>query len=598
MTDSSPFHLKWKGKRGLLMKVLERMTGLRRLDRLYHQHISNQRGKAFLESAMVALDFDYQVHGAAFSSIPQEGSLLVVSNHPFGGAEGIALLDVFLKARPDVRILSNQILNALPGLKELFIGVDILSESSRQARKRANQAAIEEATQWVGNGGVLIIFPSGEVADWDWQSKATQEAPWRHTAGRILRETQTSVMPVYVDGRNSWLFYLLGRIHPLLRTTRLVHELLNKKGQTLQLYGGSIAPARTFNKLPQRNELTSALRMRSLLLDPKNQKVKTQEMAQSSTCAVAPPVKAGLLANEIRQLPSNFRLLTKGDMEVWCSDAQSIPHLLQEIGRLRELTFREVGEGTGQAVDIDDFDQHYLHLFLWNKEKQEVAGAYRIGQVDKLVAAKGVQGLYSRSLFHYDQRFLDKLGSCLEMGRSFICPEYQKSLMALQMLWKGIGCWVVQHPQYRVLFGPVSISNDYQNLSRYLMAMSLKENNFDQELATLVQPVSPLPEMKGLPWNREMLAGLGDIEQLSSLVQLVEKDRGVPVLLKQYLKLNGTFVGFNVDSEFNDALDGLIIVDLLKSEKRAISRYLGEAGYKVFCEYHAETSVSPASTVV
>ena len=597
MTSSSPFHLKWKGKRGLVTKMLERITGLRRLDLLYHHHITDQRGKAFLESAMVALDFDYQVHGAAFSFVPKTGSLIVVSNHPFGGVEGIALLDIFLKERPDVRILSNQLLNALPGLKELFIGVDILSEPTREERKRANKAAIEEATQWVANGGVLIVFPSGEVADWDRQGKTTQEAPWRHTAGKILKETQAALMPVYVDGRNSWLFYLLGRIHPLLRTMRLVHELLNKKGQTLQLYGGSIEPARSFSKLTQSHELTSALRMRTLLLDPKKQNVRTLECVQDSACAVASPVSTSLLAKDIQQLPTCARLLSKGDMEVWCAGAQLIPNLLKEIGRLRELTFREVGEGTGQAVDIDKFDQHYVHLFLWNKEKQEVVGAYRIGQVDKLVETQGVQGLYSRSLFHYDRRFLDKLGSCLEMGRSFIRPEYQKSLMALQMLWKGIGSWVVQHPQYRVLFGPVSISNDYQNLSRYLMAMSLEENNFDQELAALVQPISPLPEMKGLPWSREMLAGLGDIEQLSSLVQLVEKDRGVPILLRQYLKLNGTFVGFNVDSGFSDALDGLIIVDLLKSEERAITRYLGEEGYKTLSEYHAGTTANPASTL-
>ena len=588
MSSPSPFHLTWKGRRGLLMKTLERVTGLRTLDQFYRQHITDQQGKAFLEETMNILGFDYQTHGSAFSHIPETGSLLVIANHPFGGAEGIALLDVFLKVRPDVRILSNQLLNALPGLKELFIGVDILSDSSREERKAANKAAIAEATQWVSNGGLLIVFPSGEVADWAWRKQTLQEAPWRHTAGNILKETQAPVFPVYVDGKNRWRFYLLGRIHPLLRTMQLVRELISKKGQTLQLYGGNIESAHSFRNISAGSSLTSTLRIRTLLLSPASQQEKAPlQGPDNGECPLAQPVSPELLTQDIQQLPENACLLSKGDLEVWCTEAQAIPHVLQEIGRLRELTFREVGEGTGCETDIDRFDQHYLHLFLWNREKQEIVGAYRVGQVDKLVAAKGVDGLYSRSLFHYGQRFLNKLGSCLEMGRSFIRPEYQKSLMPLQMLWKGIGCWIVNHPQYRVLFGPVSISNDYRNLSRYLMAMSLEENNFDQELASLVQPTQPLPDIKGLPWNREMLAGLGDIEQLSSLVQVVEKDRGVPILLRQYLKLNGTFVGFNVDRDFNDALDGLIIVDLLKSERRAITRYLGENGYKVLSEYHA-----------
>ena len=596
MSSPSPFHLTWKGRRGLLMKTLERVTGLGKLDQFYRQHITDQQGKAFLEETMNILGFDYQTHGSAFSHIPAKGSLLVIANHPFGGAEGIALLDAFLKVRPDVRILSNQLLNALPGLKELFIGVDILSDSSREERKAANKAAIAEATQWVTNGGLLIVFPSGEVADWDWQKKTTQEAPWRHTAGNILKETRAPVLPVYVDGRNRWRFYLLGRIHPLLRTMQLVRELIGKKGQTLQLYGGNIEPAHSFRNIPAGSRLTSTLRIRTLLLSPENQQEEAPpQVAHSGESPLAQPVAPELLAQDIQHLPESARLLSKGDLDVWCTEAQPIPHVLEEIGRLRELTFREVGEGTGCETDIDRFDQHYLHLFLWNREKQEIVGAYRIGQVDKLVAAKGVDGLYSRSLFHYDQRFLNKLGSCLEMGRSFIRPEYQKSLMPLQMLWKGIGRWIVNHPQYRILFGPVSISNDYRNLSRYLMAMSLEENNFDQELASLVQPTQPLPDIKGLPWNREMLAGLGDIEQLSSLVQVVEKDRGVPILLRQYLKLNGTFVGFNVDRDFNDALDGLIIVDLLKSERRAITRYLGEDGYKVLSEYHAAKEESDST---
>ena len=592
MANGSPFRLEHKGRRGLLLKGFEWLVGLRHLDHLYSRYITDQKGHDFVRLALNILNLRHHLKGEPLDNIPRTGPLVVVANHPFGGAEGLVLMDALLRVRSDVRVLSNQLLNSIPGLQSLFIGVDILSHPSREERRHANRRAINEAKQWVEGGGVLVIFPAGEVSSWNWKTRRLQEAPWRHTAGRILRETQASLLPVYVRGRNSWFFYTLGFIHPLLRTIWLARELINKSREPIVMQVGSVEPWQSFAGCSGEETLTNALRLRVALLSGDAGLPKGISPGKDSGSPIIPPVSTDLLCRDISGLSKDCLLLQRSKFEVWCSSADKIPHILREIGRLREISFREAGEGSGLSMDIDRFDQTYLHLFLWNRETSEVVGAYRLGQVDKLIAEGGVDALYSRGLFEYDVRFLNQLGSCLEMGRSFIRSEYQKSLGALQMLWKGIGAWVVRHPRYHVLFGPVSISKEYRELSRHLMAMSLEENFFDKNLADLVKPREPLHSSKALPWNREMLAGLGSVDHISALVRVLEKDRGVPVLLKQYLKLNGIFAGFNVDPAFNDALDGLIIVDLLKSDQKVLRRYLGDDGYHKLTGLHRRNAVS------
>ncbi len=597
MPPNSPFQLRHRGKRNLAMKVLEYIVGLRHLDRLYQRSIAGkpvdgEPRLAFVTKVLKVLGIRYQTDGAPPETIPASGSLLMVANHPLGGAEGLALMEVLLRVRPDVKVLTNQFLSGLTELKDVFIGVDILGIESRTERKAANKAALAAAVQWVKNGGALLVFPAGEVAGWNWKTGLPKEAPWRHTAGKILKETGAAFLPVYVQGKNSRLFYGLGMIHPLCRSVWLVRELINAKNQQIILHIGKVEDPSAFTALAVGRLLTNALRMRTFLLSRDAPDIQEASSVNTSaaprSAEISVPIATEKLEADRLQLDPGQCLLKNGDYEVWCTDAKSIPNILQEIGRLRELTFCAAGEGTGNAIDLDRFDEHYQHLFIWNCEKSEIVGAYRLGQTDKLVARAGIKALYTRSLFRYDQRLLDKLGPALEMGRSFVRPEYQKSLLALLLLWKGIGRWVSDNPQYRILFGPVSISHEYKSLSRYLIAMTLEQNSSGKELAALVQPLQPLPQVRKLPWNRDMLAGLGDVRQLSALVKLVEQDRDIPILLKQYLKLNGFFVGFNVDRAFSNALDGLIIVDLLKSDKKSVMRYLGAEGYDRLHRYHSE----------
>ncbi|CSB82069.1 Putative hemolysin [Vibrio cholerae] len=293
-----------------------------------------------------------------------------------------------------------------------------------------------------------------------------------------------------------------------------------------------------------------------------------------------PPVAERLpladLLEDIAQLPYADHMLRHNQFDVYCTTADNIPSLMHEIGRIRELNFREVGEGTGCALDIDRFDRDYLHLFIWDREKNQLVGAYRLGLVDKLIEHKGISGLYSSTLFHYDQRFLNNMGNAIEMGRSVIASQYQKSMAALLLLWKGIGTYVERHPQYTHLFGPVSISNDYSEQARRLLADTMTLHYYDSEQAELVMATNPLPTGQA-QWNASLLTSLADLQLLSRVIARIDEGKGIPVLLRQYLGLNGKLVSFNVDPAFNNALDGLIVVDLRNVPTKTLARYMGQS---------------------
>ena len=300
------------------------------------------------------------------------------------------------------------------------------------------------------------------------------------------------------------------------------------------------------------------------------------------------------MAREIAALPASALLTTHDAYQVFTARAPQIPCTLREIGRLREVTFRGVGEGTGNSIDLDTFDFDYIHLFLWDSSAQRVAGAYRLGPTDELLGAKGRQGLYTSTLYDYKLEWLARISPALEMGRSFVRPEYQRSFAPLLLLWKGIGTFVVKNPKYRHLFGPVSISNDYQIASRQLMVRFLRMHHALPEVAGLVKARHPFraplwggPDELVDDGSATTARPGGDSDELSELVAELEPDsKGIPVLLKQYLKLGAKIAGFSVDPNFSNALDGLILVDLIKTETRVLEKYMGKDGVRSFRAHH------------
>jgi putative hemolysin len=293
-----------------------------------------------------------------------------------------------------------------------------------------------------------------------------------------------------------------------------------------------------------------------------------------------------LLKAEIEALPVDQRLVVAGQFSVHFARAEQFPWCLQEIGRLRELTFRAVGEGTGKSSDVDLFDSYYLHLFVWDSSANAIVGAYRLGLADEIVARYGKRGLYTHSLFKYADKVLEAMNPAIELGRSFVRAEYQRGFAPLMLLWRGIGEFIVRHPQYATLFGAVSISNEYTPVSRRLIVDFLSANNIEATLARHVKPRHPF-RSRDAAYDRAEFDALNDIEDVSRMVKQIERDsKGVPILLKQYLKLGGRLLAFNADENFNDALDGLIMVDLRASDSRVLARYLGEDGAAAFFSHH------------
>jgi hypothetical protein len=290
----------------------------------------------------------------------------------------------------------------------------------------------------------------------------------------------------------------------------------------------------------------------------------------------------------VKKLGQAHRLAVSANLAVYIARAEQIPYLMHEIGRQREISFRSVQEGTGTEIDLDSFDNHYLHLVLWNQSRRELVGAYRLGLMDRLLKDMGPEGLYSHQLFHYKPAFLRQLAHGVELGRSFVRPEYQKQFSCLSLLWRGIGVFISRHPSYHLLFGPISISQAYEEVSRNLLVQFLTARKFAPDLSGMVRPRCPYPStpIAGVHPS-DLHDTLHDIEDVSLLISAIEEDgKGVPVLLRQYLKLNGRLISFNVDRAFSGVIDGLFMVDLRQTDRKLLRRFMGKNGAARFGDFH------------
>jgi putative hemolysin len=383
-------------------------------------------------------------------------------------------------------------------------------------------------------------------------------------------------------------------IHPRLRTAFLLQEFLQQEGRTVEMRVGGGIEADSVTAISDDREAVEYLRWRTYLLAQRRKKegswpagvrVKLSLRPQQSVARASP---AELLVRELEQLPPEKCLAESGDLSVYLVEAGKAPQLLQELGRLREVTFRQAGEGTGKRLDLDGFDHYYWHLLLWNKTKNELAGAYRAGNTTQILPRYGVRGLYTSTLFRYDERVFEKMGPALELGRSFIRPEYQRQYAPLLLLWKGIARLVVSHPELPVLFGAVSISNEYNRASREMIYRFFESRMRDDELTRMIEPRRPFRPARLRPWDcRAMDHALRHLEDLSQPITDVESDgKGLPILLRQYARIGGRLVGFNVDRKFSNVLDGLVVVDLRKTQTAVLERYMGHEGAARFREHH------------
>jgi len=577
--------------------VIDRATALSHLDRLYQALPPIDDDREFLRRVLETFDVRMTVEPEEIDRLPSSGPAIVVANHPFGAIEGVAIAALLRERRSDVRVLANHLLGGIAEIAHLFIRVDPFGG---ETAARRNLRPLREAIRHVERGGLLAIFPAGEVAHFNLRQASIVDPKWHPSVATIARRSRAPVVPVFFHGHNRALFHLAGMLHPRLRTALLARELLARAHLPLRIRIGNPVAFDRLAAIGDDEAITSYLRVRTYLLGGKDIRAAATGTAgirgamvrgarrprrAASAPAVAEAPAPALLKAEIEALPRTQLLVETGEMRVVYARTDQIPWLLREIGRLRELTFRAVGEGTGRAADIDAYDDHYLHFILWNATRNEVAGGYRIGLVDEILRHHGMAGLYTRSLFRYTRRLLDSLPGAMELGRSFVRVEYQRSYAPLLTLWKGIGRFVVANPRYCNLFGPVSISNDYHPLSRQLLVEYVHNRCREGRLARHVRPRRPFRGGGELRPHRRDLAVVPDLDALNEMLCEID-GRGAPILLRHYLGLGGRVLGFNVDPDFGNALDGLIAVDLRRTAPKMLERYMGRDGAAAFLAFH------------
>lgn len=546
---SLPRPLGW----GWAAATAEQLTGLAALQPLYAELPANLAPAAFVRAALQRLNLRPHLASGRLDAVPATGPVVLVCNHPYGAADGLVLADLVLARRPDLLLLANHLLRRLPQLAPLIAPVDVF-------RSGASLGGVRAALRHLEAGGALLLFPAGEVSGLDWRQRRVTDRPWAESAALLARRTGAAVVPLHIEGQARWPSLVAGAVHPRLRTLCLARDLLQQRNSEVRVHLGDAIPATELARLAPSSQ-TAYLRLLSESL------VQRPASAASVATAPAPAPVAGaepaeVLEQELVALPDECLLVRQTDFTVALAEAARIPATLREIGRLRELSFRAVQEGTGSARDLDAFDADYQHLYVWHHPTRQVVGAYRLGFTQTLSAGRGVEALYTRTLFRYDAALLQHLGPSIELGRSFVVPAWQRNFRALRLLWSGIAAVLDARPEIRCLFGPVSISASYSPLARALMETALNVHHGDARLQSLVSPRTPSRDRQSSRDTRPLIAALSDPALLSRVVARLDRGSGLPVLLRHYLDLKGRFAGFNVDADFGDTLDGLVFVQV------------------------------------
>lgn len=550
-----------------LVRFAERLLGFDTLN-LLHRSIAGETPRDAISRALDGLGVKVELDARSAARLPASGATLVVANLPNGSLDGLVLASQLLALRSDVKLLIAKRERPLP----LVEGV-VLELAEKGSDPHGNARVLRAAIRHLENGGMLAHFPARTSATTP-DHPASHDGPWSTLIATLARRAKAHVLPVYLSKAEPHYFSRwLGRAS----VTRALEPtaLLSRRGRAITLRVGHTIEATSFDRFARDRELTDYFRLRTSLLGRATVS-RPALLPSPESKPLAAPMDPEVLALEVTALGERSVLASAGDLDVILARADAIPSVMLEIGRLREQTFRAVGEGTGSPRDLDLFDRDYLQLFIWDRSAQRVVGGYRLGLVDELLRKRGVSGLYTHTLFDYDTRFLSGIGNAVELGRSFIVADYQRSYAPLDLLWRGIGAFLAGNPRYTALFGPVSISAAYCGVARELIVEHIQHHQFDGKLAALVAARTPLrsseARQNGIHWTKSMVA---DTAEVSRMVTDLERDeKGIPVLVREYLKLGGQFVGFNLDATFADCLDGLVVVALDRMPDKYRRRYL------------------------
>ncbi|MCK4748958.1 MAG: lysophospholipid acyltransferase family protein [Bacteroidales bacterium] len=552
-------------------KVLMTVLRINKINKLYDE-LNHLRGIDFIDALIDRLQLEYEVSEEELKNLPADGPFITISNHPFGGIDGLLLVKILARSRPDIKVLSNFILNKIEPVSEYMFAVNPFE---RRKDAASSITGTKMALEHLNEGKVLGIFPAGEVSSYNEDNYGISDREWQYPAMKMIKRAQVPVVPVYFQGSNSRLFHILGLIHPTLRTVRLPSEIFNKKHKKIRIRIGNPISVKEQATISDISTYGRYLRARTYALGSvlEVKKFFRPRIKRGGRVEpVADAVQPELIAREIEKIREEYTLFSSDHFDVFCTPSIEIPQIMNELGRLREITFRAVGEGTNRSMDIDEYDLYYNQIFVWDNQEERIVGAYRVGKGREILSRYGVKGFYLQSLFRMNRRLIPTLRQSLELGRSFIIKEYQRRPLPLFLLWKGILYFLLKHSEYRYLIGPVSISNHFSQFSRGLIMQYIRQHNFDKKLARYVRPRTKY-NVPGFNVDEEIiLESADDLTKLDRFIKEVEpNDYTMPILLKRYLKLNGKIIGFNLDPKFNNALDGLLILDLYDVPMETIS---------------------------
>ena len=556
---------------GALLKVfgplLDRLLGIRRLRKIYQScELSGLEKQTFSMKLLEALGV--QVSGAEgiVTKIPDTGRCIVVCNHPYGMIEGVIIAHVLTGYRSDTKIMANVGLKIFKEIKDYFIFANPL-----KPKAAINTSAIKQCFRHIKKEGLLVVFPAGRVSFYQADNQRISDGEWNRLAVQIATKTETPILPVFISGTNSQLFHRMGRIYYRFRLLMLVREMLKLQQHKINFKTNNLIQVKQLNAFGDIDKMNDLVRLQCYLNDDKYFTPWSGDDEPRAFKDIIPTADRSSLKDELSQLPREQHLLSFKSFSVYYGYQQQIPLCIQEITRLREITFRTLNEGSGEPCDTDKFDATYMHLFIFDHNNEEIIGAYRIGQTDLLLKNGDISQLYLSQMFNFGSEFINQQQPCLEMGRSFIVGAHQKSFHGLLLLWKGIGAFVCQNPRYRTLYGTVSLSKLYDPRSVALIdEIMVSDGNGVKAKALFDGQLHP--EVTDYI-NTQPLR----INQLSALVMGIEKDgKDIPVLLKKYHKLGAKFHCTGIDMNFNQTPGLLLSVDFPNAPEKLLNIYLGK----------------------
>jgi putative hemolysin len=543
----------------LLMKVLKIST----LNEVYNRN-KHLEDLDFLNAILDDLEIKFEIPEEDLKRLPKDGAYITISNHPLGGIDGILLLKLMLEREPNFKIIANFLLHRIVPLKKYIMPVNPF-ENHKDAK--SSVLGIKETLRHLSDGKPLGMFPAGEVSTYK-EGKLMVDKTWEEGAIKVIRKAQVPVVPIYFHAKNSQLFYFLSKINDTLRTAKLPSELFSQKDRVIKVRIGKPISVNEQNEHTTLEDYSEFLRKKTYMLAnpfeketpflptpnlklPKNPKTIVTGASQDN------------MNQEVNALRNtDCRLLQSKNYEVFFAEASKIPNILHEIGRLREITFREVGEGTNESIDLDKYDQYYHHMFLWDDEAKKIAGAYRMGLGSEIFPKYGIEGFYLNELFRFERELHDMMSKSIEMGRAFIVKEYQQKPMPLFLLWKGIVHTTLRYPEHKFLLGGVSISNQFSDFSKSLMIEFMKSNYYDPYVAQYIHPKKEYKvKLKDADKDFIFDEAESDLNKFDKIIDELEPGSlRLPVLIKKYIKQNARVVAFNVDPLFNNAVDGLMYI--------------------------------------